>query len=66
MRRIMMKSKIHRARVTAADLDYEGPITLDSLLMKWRSAPPRPRPWLRSPTEGPDDRAIARVALNRI
>ena len=29
MRRTMMKSKIHRATVTGADLDYVGSITLD-------------------------------------
>jgi len=30
----MLKSKIHRARVTEANLNYEGSITLDSLLME--------------------------------
>lgn len=34
MRRRMMKSKIHRATVTDADLDYVGSITLDVDLMK--------------------------------
>jgi aspartate 1-decarboxylase len=34
MRRTMMKSKIHRARLTGADIHYEGSITLDPLLMK--------------------------------
>jgi aspartate 1-decarboxylase len=29
----MLKSKIHRARVTGADINYEGSITLDALLM---------------------------------
>jgi aspartate 1-decarboxylase len=33
MMRIMMKSKIHRATVTQADLDYVGSVTLDSALM---------------------------------
>jgi aspartate 1-decarboxylase len=33
MRRTMMKSKIHRATVTGADLNYVGSITLDPLLM---------------------------------
>lgn len=32
--RIMMKSKIHRATVTQADLDYVGSVTLDAALMK--------------------------------
>lgn len=33
MRRTLFKSKIHRATVTHADLDYEGSITLDANLM---------------------------------
>ncbi len=33
MRRIMMKSKIHRATVTQANLDYVGSITIDRDLM---------------------------------
>ena len=33
MRRIMMKSKIHRATVTGASVDYEGSITIDRDLM---------------------------------
>ena len=34
MMRIMMKSKIHRATVTQADLDYVGSVTLDIALME--------------------------------
>jgi len=34
MHRIMMKSKIHRARITGADLNYVGSITLDPRLME--------------------------------
>ncbi len=34
MRRTMMKSKIHRATVTAASIDYQGSITVDSNLLK--------------------------------
>ena len=34
MRRRMMKSKIHRATVTDADLAYEGSVTLDPVLME--------------------------------
>jgi aspartate 1-decarboxylase len=30
----MLKSKIHRARVTHVDLDYEGSITIDRCLME--------------------------------
>ncbi|MCI0572276.1 MAG: aspartate 1-decarboxylase [Myxococcaceae bacterium] len=33
MRRILFKSKIHRATVTQADLDYEGSVTIDRDLM---------------------------------
>ena len=34
MHRTMMKSKIHRATVTGADLNYVGSITLDPRLME--------------------------------
>ena len=34
MRRTMCKSKIHRATVIDANLDYEGSITLDPILME--------------------------------
>ena len=33
MRRVMCKSKIHRATLTGADLHYEGSLTLDRDLM---------------------------------
>ena len=32
--RIMLKSKIHRARVTRVNIDYEGSITIDKRLME--------------------------------
>jgi len=32
--RTMLKSKIHRARVTQVNLDYEGSITIDRWLME--------------------------------
>jgi aspartate 1-decarboxylase len=32
--RVMLKSKIHRARVTDANIDYEGSITIDRKLME--------------------------------
>lgn len=32
--RTMLKSKIHRARVTAGNVDYEGSITIDKSLME--------------------------------
>ena len=34
MFRIMLKSKIHRATVTGADLNYEGSITIDKDLLE--------------------------------
>jgi aspartate 1-decarboxylase len=34
MQRTMMKSKIHRATVTACDVDYVGSITIDAELMR--------------------------------
>lgn len=33
MRRTLLKSKIHRATVTEADLHYEGSVSIDSRLM---------------------------------
>jgi aspartate 1-decarboxylase len=33
MRRTMLKSKIHRATVTATELDYEGSLTIDTDLL---------------------------------
>jgi aspartate 1-decarboxylase len=34
MTRFMLKSKIHRATVTHADVDYEGSLTLDAHLLE--------------------------------
>ena len=34
MLRSMLKSKIHRATITEADLNYEGSLTIDSRLME--------------------------------
>jgi aspartate 1-decarboxylase len=34
MKRTLLKSKIHKARVTDLHLDYEGSTTIDSALMK--------------------------------
>ncbi len=34
MQRFMLKSKIHRASVTGAELDYEGSIAIDEKLME--------------------------------
>src|SRR5450759_3716280 len=34
MKRIMFKSKVHRATVTQAELYYEGSLTLDAELMR--------------------------------
>jgi aspartate 1-decarboxylase len=33
MKRVLLKSKIHRATVTDASLHYEGSVTIDPLLM---------------------------------
>ena len=34
MQRTLLKSKIHRATVTQADLEYEGSVTIDSDLLR--------------------------------
>ncbi|MGB9873988.1 MAG: aspartate 1-decarboxylase, partial [Hydrogenobacter sp.] len=33
MQRFMLKSKIHRARITGKDLHYEGSLSLDASIM---------------------------------
>src|SRR3989442_70051 len=52
MRRTIFKSKIHRATVTHADLDYDGSVTLDADLMRAAAVLPHDgltpyRPWTR-------------------
>lgn len=34
MQRILLKSKIHRATLTGTDIDYEGSITIDPILLE--------------------------------
>jgi aspartate 1-decarboxylase len=34
MQRLMLKSKIHRATLTGTDIDYEGSITIDPILLE--------------------------------
>ncbi|NPA32432.1 MAG: aspartate 1-decarboxylase [Aquificae bacterium] len=43
MRRVMLKSKIHRLRVTDAELHYEGSLSLDENLMKLADLKPYER-----------------------
>ncbi|NLP43524.1 MAG: aspartate 1-decarboxylase [Peptococcaceae bacterium] len=43
MYRYMMKSKIHKARVTEANLNYVGSITIDSYLMEQADILPNER-----------------------
>ena len=43
MTRTMLKSKIHRATVTGADLNYEGSVTLDAELMSLADILPNER-----------------------
>jgi aspartate 1-decarboxylase len=34
----MLKSKLHRARLTGTDLDYEGSITIDRALLDQKNS----------------------------
>ncbi|MEM7245259.1 MAG: aspartate 1-decarboxylase [Acidobacteriota bacterium] len=52
MRLTMMKSKLHRLRVTAADLDYEGSFTLDPDLMEAADLLPNERVEIYNVTGG--------------
>jgi aspartate 1-decarboxylase len=55
MRRTLFKSKIHRATVTQADLDYEGSVTIDGALMRAADILPYEKVhiWNRTALEGP-------------
>lgn len=48
----MLKSKIHRARVTHADLNYEGSITLSPLLLEAADLLPAEAVWVWNVTAG--------------
>ena len=48
----MLKSKIHRARVTHTRIDYEGSLTLDPLLMEAAGLLPFERVWVYNITNG--------------
>ncbi|WGI16942.1 aspartate 1-decarboxylase [Methanonatronarchaeum sp. AMET-Sl] len=50
--RSVLKSKIHRARVTEADVDYMGSITIDSELLKYVGLWPNERVLVVSNTSG--------------
>jgi aspartate 1-decarboxylase len=52
MRRSLFKSKIHRATVTDADLDYEGSVTIDQQLMHAADILPNERVEIWNVTNG--------------
>ncbi len=52
MRRSLFKSKIHRATVTDADLDYEGSVTVDEQLMRAADILPHERVHIWNVTNG--------------
>lgn len=52
MRRTMMKSKIHRATVTEANLQYVGSVTIDPLLMTAADVLPNERIEIYNITNG--------------
>jgi aspartate 1-decarboxylase len=52
MRRSLFKSKIHRATVTHADLDYEGSVTIDADLMRAANIVPYERVHIWNATNG--------------
>ena len=41
MQRTLLKSKLHRVRVTASELEYEGSCAIDENLLDTTSAPLR-------------------------
>jgi len=52
MLRYICKSKIHRARVTEADIDYDGSITIDRTLMDAADLIPFEEVWVYDITNG--------------
>ena len=52
MQRTMFKSKIHRATVTHADLDYEGSVTIDSDLLHAADIMPHEQVHIWNVTQG--------------
>ena len=52
MRRTLLKSKIHRATVTDADLDYVGSMTLDPVLLEAAELVPHERIEIYNVTNG--------------
>ncbi len=52
MLRSICKSKIHRATVTHADIDYEGSITIDRTLMDAADLVPYEEVWIYDVTNG--------------
>lgn len=52
MYRRLLKSKIHRARVTEANLDYEGSITVSPELLKQADILPNEAVWVWNITRG--------------
>jgi aspartate 1-decarboxylase len=68
----LLKSKIHRARVTAANLEYEGSMTIDRELMDKVGLLPYERILCSNMANGarfetyaiPGDRGLAQIVLN--
>ncbi len=52
MKRFVLKSKIHRATVTEADLNYEGSLTIDPVLMELADLVPFERVFVYNITNG--------------
>lgn len=52
MRRTLMKSKIHRATVTDANLDYQGSVTIDPILLELADIVPYERVEIYNVTNG--------------
>lgn len=52
MRRTLMKSKIHRATVTGADLHYEGSVSVDPVLLEAADLVPHERVEIYNVTNG--------------
>jgi aspartate 1-decarboxylase len=52
MKRFMLKSKIHRVKLTGTDLEYEGSITIDAALMRAADLLPGEQVHVLNPSNG--------------
>jgi aspartate 1-decarboxylase len=72
MQRVILKSKLHRVTVTDANLDYEGSVAIDSVLMETAGIIPFEKVQIYNITNGnrfetyaiPGERGTGQICIN--